>query len=228
MLIYVPLFCRFPSVSCLCSRWYKDDLCALAFKVLHDKQRGPLVFLRIYSGTLKPQTAVHNINRNSTYVAARTHGILSDLTNKNKKLKNYFLFFFSQRRSERMSRLLVPFADQHVEIPSMTAGNIALTVGLKQVENLTHHPSRCSLSASWSGNGLNRFPLSVGKTVTGDTIVSSKASAAAAVRRAHAEGGRTGSKHGEQASVVLSGVEVPDPVFFCTIEPPTMAKQAGQ
>ncbi|XP_076019964.1 ribosome-releasing factor 2, mitochondrial [Genypterus blacodes] len=142
-------------------RWYKDDLCALAFKVLHDKQRGPLVFLRIYSGTLKPQAAVHNINRNST---------------------------------ERISRLLVPFADQHVEIPSLTAGNIALTVGLKQ-------------------------------TVTGDTIVSSKASAAAAARRAQSDGG-TGKRHGEEATVILSGVEVPDPVFFCTIEPPTMAKQA--
>ncbi|XP_075939958.1 ribosome-releasing factor 2, mitochondrial [Anarhichas minor] len=142
-------------------RWYKDDLCALAFKVLHDKQRGPLVFLRIYSGTLKAQTAVHNINRNSI---------------------------------ERMSRLLVPFADQHVEIPSMTAGNIALTVGLKQ-------------------------------TVTGDTIVLSKASAAAAARRAQNDGG-SGKRQGEHASVVLSGVEVPDPVFFCTIEPPTMAKQA--
>ncbi|CAG05205.1 unnamed protein product, partial [Tetraodon nigroviridis] len=143
-------------------RWYQDDLCALAFKVVHDKQRGPLVFLRIYSGCLKPQTAVHNINRNST---------------------------------ERMSRLLVPFADQHVEIPSMTAGNIALTVGLKQ-------------------------------TVTGDTIVSSKASAAAAARRAHSDG-VAAKKRGELTSVVLSGVEVPDPVFFCTIEPPTMAKQAG-
>ncbi|XP_035996289.1 ribosome-releasing factor 2, mitochondrial-like isoform X3 [Fundulus heteroclitus] len=142
-------------------RWYKDDLCALAFKVLHDKQRGPLVFLRIYSGTLKPQTAVHNINRNST---------------------------------ERMSRLLVPFADQHVEIPSMSAGNIALTVGLKQ-------------------------------TVTGDTIVSSRASAAAAARRAQNDSG-TGKKRGEHADIVLSGVEVPDPVFFCTVEPPTMAKQA--
>ncbi|XP_059213715.1 ribosome-releasing factor 2, mitochondrial isoform X1 [Centropristis striata] len=142
-------------------RWYKDELCALAFKVLHDKQRGPLVFLRIYSGTLKSQTAVHNINRNSV---------------------------------ERMSRLMVPFADQHVEIPSMTAGNIALTVGLKQ-------------------------------TVTGDTITSSKASAAAAARRAQKDGG-AGKKRGENATVVLSGVEVPDPVFFCTIEPPTMAKQA--
>ncbi|XP_022048774.1 ribosome-releasing factor 2, mitochondrial [Acanthochromis polyacanthus] len=142
-------------------RWYKDDLCALAFKVLHDKQRGPLVFLRIYSGTLKPQTAIHNINRNST---------------------------------ERMSRLLVPFADQHVEIPSMTAGNIALTVGLKQ-------------------------------TVTGDTIVSSKASAAAAARRAQNDSGAK-KKRGEHADIILSGVEVPDPVFFCTIEPPSMAKQA--
>ncbi|XP_077354395.1 ribosome-releasing factor 2, mitochondrial [Festucalex cinctus] len=135
-------------------RWYKDDLCALAFKVLHDKQRGPLVFLRIYSGTLRAQTAVHNINRNNT---------------------------------ERMSRLMVPFADQHVEISSMTAGNIALTVGLKQA-------------------------------VTGDTIVSSKASAAAAAARRAQTEDRTG--------VVLSGVEVPDPVFFCTIEAPTMAKQS--
>ncbi|XP_061764045.1 ribosome-releasing factor 2, mitochondrial [Nerophis ophidion] len=142
-------------------RWYKDDLCALAFKVLHDKQRGPLVFLRIYSGTLKAHTALHNINRNST---------------------------------ERMSRLLVPFADQHVEIPSLTAGNIALTVGLKE-------------------------------TVTGDTIVSSKASAAAATRRAQKEG-KSGKGRNQQADVVLSGVEVPDPVFFCTIEPPTMSKQA--
>uniref|UniRef100_A0A8C5FPE6 Ribosome-releasing factor 2, mitochondrial n=1 Tax=Gadus morhua TaxID=8049 RepID=A0A8C5FPE6_GADMO len=138
-------------------RWYKDDLCALAFKVVHDKQRGPLVFLRIYSGTMKPQTAVHNINRNTV---------------------------------ERLSRLLVPFADQHVEISSLTAGNIALAVGLKQ-------------------------------TVTGDTIVSSKASAAAAARRANQD-----QELGTKASVILSGVEVPEPVFFCSIEPPTMAKQA--
>uniref|UniRef100_A0AAR2JC74 Tr-type G domain-containing protein n=1 Tax=Pygocentrus nattereri TaxID=42514 RepID=A0AAR2JC74_PYGNA len=147
-------------------RWYKDDLCALAFKVVHDKQRGPLVFLRIYSGTMKPQSAIYNINRNGT---------------------------------ERMSRLLLPFADQHVEIPSLSAGNIALTVGLKQ-------------------------------TVTGDTIVSSKASAAAAARRAQkgAEEKRGSAlSNRESSSLVLAGVEVPDPVFFCSIEPPTMSKQAG-
>uniref|UniRef100_A0A4W4ERG6 Ribosome-releasing factor 2, mitochondrial n=1 Tax=Electrophorus electricus TaxID=8005 RepID=A0A4W4ERG6_ELEEL len=145
-------------------RWYKDDLCALAFKVVHDKQRGPLVFLRIYSGSMKPQSAIYNINRNGT---------------------------------ERMSRLLVPFADQHVEIPSLSTGNIALAVGLKQ-------------------------------TVTGDTVVSSKAVAAAAARRAQLEleSGREKGSGPEVSSLVLAGVEVPEPVFFCSIEPPTMAKQA--
>lgn len=59
------------------------------------------------------------------------------------------------------------------------------------------------------------------QTVTGDTIVSSKASAAAATQRAQcSEKNRTGS-------LVLAGVEVPEPVFFCSIEPPSMAKQAG-
>ncbi|XP_010221793.1 PREDICTED: ribosome-releasing factor 2, mitochondrial [Tinamus guttatus] len=132
-------------------KWYNDDLCALAFKVLHDKRRGPLVFIRIYSGAMKPQSAVYNINKSCT---------------------------------ERMSRLLLPFADQQVEIPSLMAGNIALTVGLKQ-------------------------------SATGDTIVSSKASAEAAARRAGREAG----------SLLLAGVDVPEPVFFCTIEPPSAAKQ---
>ncbi|TRY59546.1 hypothetical protein DNTS_012238 [Danionella cerebrum] len=139
-------------------RWYKDDLCALAFKVVQDKQRGSLVFVRIYSGTMKAHSAIYNLNRNGT---------------------------------ERMSRLLLPFADQQIEIPSLSAGNIGLTVGLKQ-------------------------------TVTGDTIVSSKASAEAAVRRAQGEAGSGISSQ----NVALAGVEVPEPVFFCSIEPPSMAKEA--
>ncbi|XP_060617645.2 ribosome-releasing factor 2, mitochondrial [Anolis sagrei] len=142
--------------------WYKDDLCALAFKVLHDKQRGPLVFLRIYSGKMKPQSAVYNINKNCT---------------------------------ERMSRLLLPFADQQIEISSATAGNIVLTVGLKQ-------------------------------SATGDTIVSSKASAVAAARQAGRNVRSPHGQDGEAQNLLLAGIEVPEPVFFCTIEPPSMARQA--
>nr|KAF6440600.1 GTP dependent ribosome recycling factor mitochondrial 2 [Rousettus aegyptiacus] len=95
---------------------------------------------------------------------------------------------------ERISRLLLPFADQHVEIPSLTAGNIALTVGLKH-------------------------------TATGDTIVSSKSSALAAARRAGREGEKKHGQNSEAERLLLAGVEIPEPVFFCTIEPPSVAKQ---
>ncbi|XP_019785391.1 ribosome-releasing factor 2, mitochondrial isoform X2 [Tursiops truncatus] len=95
---------------------------------------------------------------------------------------------------ERISRLLLPFADQHVEIPSLTAGNIALTVGLKH-------------------------------TATGDTIVSSKSSALAACRRAEREGEKKHRQNDEAERLLLAGVEIPEPVFFCTIEPPSVAKQ---
>uniref|UniRef100_A0A663N497 Elongation factor G2 n=1 Tax=Athene cunicularia TaxID=194338 RepID=A0A663N497_ATHCN len=95
---------------------------------------------------------------------------------------------------ERMSRLLLPFADQQTEIPSLMAGNIALTVGLKQ-------------------------------SATGDTIVSSKASAVAAARRAGRDAGGEKRSTSDVESLLLAGVEVPDPVFFCTIEPPSAAKQ---
>ncbi|XP_011814641.1 PREDICTED: ribosome-releasing factor 2, mitochondrial isoform X2 [Colobus angolensis palliatus] len=95
---------------------------------------------------------------------------------------------------ERISRLLLPFADQHVEIPSLTAGNIALTVGLKH-------------------------------TATGDTIVSSKSSALAAARRAEREGEKKHRQNKEAERVLLAGVEIPEPVFFCTIEPPSVSKQ---
>ncbi|XP_072215470.1 ribosome-releasing factor 2, mitochondrial isoform X1 [Excalfactoria chinensis] len=143
-------------------QWYKDDdLCALAFKVLHDKCRGPLVFIRIYSGSLKPQSAVYNINKSCT---------------------------------ERMSRLLLPFADQQIEIPSLMPGNIALAVGLKQ-------------------------------SATGDTLVSSKPSAVAAARQAGRSAGGEQRSTGDIERLLLAGVEVPEPVFFCTIEPPSMAKQ---
>uniref|UniRef100_A0A2K6SRJ2 Ribosome-releasing factor 2, mitochondrial n=1 Tax=Saimiri boliviensis boliviensis TaxID=39432 RepID=A0A2K6SRJ2_SAIBB len=95
---------------------------------------------------------------------------------------------------ERISRLLLPFADQHIEISSLTAGNIALTVGLKH-------------------------------TATGDTLVSSKSSALAAARRAEREGEKKHKQNSEAERLLLAGVEIPEPVFFCTIEPPSVAKQ---
>uniref|UniRef100_A0A286XSU6 Ribosome-releasing factor 2, mitochondrial n=1 Tax=Cavia porcellus TaxID=10141 RepID=A0A286XSU6_CAVPO len=95
---------------------------------------------------------------------------------------------------EKISRLLLPFADQHIEIPSLTAGNIALTVGLKQ-------------------------------TATGDTLVSSKSSALAAAQRAKRREEKQQRQSCEVERLLLAGVEIPEPVFFCTIEPSSWAKQ---
>ncbi|XP_041464083.1 ribosome-releasing factor 2, mitochondrial-like [Lytechinus variegatus] len=140
-----PLYNKDPLVEV-----YGKDLCAYAFKIIHDKQRGPLIFLRVYSGILKPQSAIYNASRNCT---------------------------------ERVSRLLYVMADSYQEVTSVPAGNIAVAVGLKQ-------------------------------TVTGDTIVASKAAYNIAKK-----------KHSHQAPL-LEPIKVPEPVFFCTIEPPSQAYQA--
>lgn len=41
----------------------EENLCALAFKITHDKRLGALTYLRIYSGTLTPGQVVYNLNR---------------------------------------------------------------------------------------------------------------------------------------------------------------------
>ncbi|WAS93064.1 elongation factor G [Nannocystis poenicansa] len=41
----------------------EEPLLALAFKVVHDPHRGPLVFLRVYSGVLKVKDAIQNVTR---------------------------------------------------------------------------------------------------------------------------------------------------------------------
>lgn len=65
------------------------------------------------------------------------------------------------------------------------------------------------------------------QTATGDTIVSSKSSALAAARRAGREGEKKHEQNSEAKRLLLAGVEIPEPVFFCTIEPPSVAKQPG-
>lgn len=51
--------------------YYGTNLCALAFKVIHDKQRGPLTFARIYAGMLKSGSSIYNINRSLSEKTSR-------------------------------------------------------------------------------------------------------------------------------------------------------------
>ena len=40
-----------------------EPLCAMAFKVVHDKHRGPLVYTRVFSGVLSDRTLLNNSTR---------------------------------------------------------------------------------------------------------------------------------------------------------------------
>ncbi|RUS73209.1 hypothetical protein EGW08_019031 [Elysia chlorotica] len=60
------------------AKYYGSDLCALAFKVVHDKQRGPLTFVRLYSGMLKSGANIYNINRSSTEKTTRLLQVYAD------------------------------------------------------------------------------------------------------------------------------------------------------
>jgi elongation factor G len=43
----------------------KSPVCALAFKVIYDQQRGPLTFVRVYSGSLDKRASLVNPNQNT-------------------------------------------------------------------------------------------------------------------------------------------------------------------
>ncbi|XP_077988900.1 ribosome-releasing factor 2, mitochondrial-like [Glandiceps talaboti] len=163
-------------------QYYGKELCALAFKIIHDKHRGALTFLRVYSGTVKAGAKIYNVNRDAM---------------------------------EPVTRLLIAYADDFKEVESVSAGNIAVIMGFKQ-------------------------------SVSGDTIVSSKSAleiAKRARRKEMKEGhklkDKDDSKHKQrhkhkhrhkQSEIdsdvpVLAGLDVPEPVFFCTIEAPSISQQ---
>ncbi|KAJ0396493.1 hypothetical protein ATCC90586_002811 [Pythium insidiosum] len=120
-----------------------EPLCALAFKVKHDRQRGLVVFFRVYSGVLQNKAQLFNTSRDA---------------------------------KERITRLMLVNADDADEVDAISAGNIGAAVGLKH-------------------------------TFTGDTIVAAK------------------DHHPSRDTLVLPGVQVPKPVFTCSVEAESSAKQ---
>ncbi|KAI8899166.1 P-loop containing nucleoside triphosphate hydrolase protein [Globomyces pollinis-pini] len=87
-------------------------LCALAFKVIYDAQKGPLVFVRVYSGKLESRSMVR-----------------IGTTKETKKGK-------SEKKvvKERATKLLEIYADDYEEIPFIQAGNIGVVVGFKNIK----------------------------------------------------------------------------------------------
>ena len=110
----------------------KGNLCALAFKVVNDKEKGPVTFFRVYQGVLKNRA----------------------------KLKNATL-----NQSERVQALLRVKADETQLLNEIGSGDIGAVMGLKNVRS-------------------------------GDTLIDEV----------------------DESRIVLEGVSMPPPVFFCSIE----------
>lgn len=139
--------------------YFENNLCAKIFKVIHDKQKGPLVFLRVYSGTFFKGQKVFNIGQN---------------------------------RTEQTGRLYIAYADDFQEVDKVTNGNIGVVTGLKEA-------------------------------VTGDLLTSSL-SVAEKIKKQMVK------KFNIDEDTVLRSfgvnTKIPQPVFFCSIEPPSLASQS--
>ena len=100
---------------------------ALAFKVVHDHQRGPVVWLRVLSGTIRAGDRVLNISRVDEQSPA---GAGASKLSRARRLQ--------QQASkavgvlERAHRLMLLDADDAIDIKEAHAGDIVAAVGLKR------------------------------------------------------------------------------------------------
>ena len=103
------------------------DLCALAFKVTFDAQRGPLVFVRVYAGRLDARSVLQISN-------TALHSSLSSSSHSHAAKRKGGLHGGGSGEKERATKLLEMYADDYEEIGSIEAGNIGVVVGFKQVK----------------------------------------------------------------------------------------------
>ncbi|XP_034936437.1 ribosome-releasing factor 2, mitochondrial [Chelonus insularis] len=138
---------------------FANNFSARAFKILHDKQRGPITFFRVYTGKLSKGQKLYNVQ---------------------------------QRKTEQVGRLYAAYADDYDEIAEVTEGNIGGIGGLKH-------------------------------TVTGDLLTSNSNVANNAKRNLE------NLKNIDNAikEKFFAPTDIPDPVFFCSIEPPSMSYQTA-
>ncbi|KAI5796085.1 P-loop containing nucleoside triphosphate hydrolase protein [Pyronema domesticum] len=135
--------------------------CALAFKVVNDPKKGPMVFVRVYSGVLtKAQT----------------------------------LFNTGLQVRERAHRLLQMFADEAVDIDSISSGHIGVILGLKEARTGDTLVSEHAVGGGAAGTGGKK-----GKQAGAPQKLDPK-------------------------TMHLRPIDVPPPVFFASLEPYSLSE----
>jgi elongation factor G len=118
------------------------QLVALAFKVVHDRRRGPIVFVRVYSGAIRVRSVVQS-------VAADADGHLT-------------------RTKERIGKLLSVYANTMTEVDEVEAGNICAIVGLKHTrtgDTLVLMPGKGRKKGSLSAEAMVLPPIAAPEPV---------------------------------------------------------------
>ncbi|KAE9419936.1 hypothetical protein Angca_002368, partial [Angiostrongylus cantonensis] len=138
---------------------FDKELCALIFKIGHDKRKGKLGFVRVYTGVL---------NNNS------------------------FVYNSSQRVVEGPIKLFLAQSSELLPVSSVNEGNIAVVTGLSSA-------------------------------MTGDTILSSahEDTTLEDTDDSLSDDQIVVESFGEVKNAVLKGMDFPEPVYFCCVEPPS-------
>ncbi|XP_065355171.1 ribosome-releasing factor 2, mitochondrial [Calliphora vicina] len=148
---------------------FEKDFVGKVFKIVHDKQRGPLTLVRVLRGAMT----------------------------KSMRLTS------TRAQSETVGKIYEPLADEYREISTVEAGDVAICSGLKH-------------------------------TVTGDLLVTSATSLKNAQKRLQKQLGKQESAETTTTEDIETDLineifslepQIPDAVYFCSIEPPSVSYQ---
>ena len=94
-----------------------------AFKVVHDARRGPIVFVRVYSGQLVARSVIANVSgQHAPLLSGGEVGSSGGGGGGGRVV---------QQNKERVMKLLHVYADSMTEVDTVDAGHICAIVGLK-------------------------------------------------------------------------------------------------
>ncbi|XP_017131562.1 ribosome-releasing factor 2, mitochondrial isoform X1 [Drosophila elegans] len=147
---------------------FGTEVAGKVFKIVHDKQRGPLTLVRILRGEIK---------RGMRLISARG-------------------------QAEVVSKLYEPLADEYREVSAVQSGDVVICAGLKS-------------------------------TVTGDLLTSSQSALKNAQKRLKQSLGAATTKDEEDDEpdeldeLFSIDPQIPDAVYFCSIEPPSVSSQTA-
>lgn len=74
----IPLYLPTPEQVHRNYRYFQNNLSARAFKVLHDKQKGALVFFRIFSGCFNKSQKFYNVHKDLNEQSGRLYMAYAD------------------------------------------------------------------------------------------------------------------------------------------------------